>query len=255
LTLKPGLSYRFYHTLWSGLDLLFPPACGGCGRLGARWCADCQQKLTSVPEPICEVCGEPQINHQTCERCRHARPAFAALRSCVVFKEPIRPALHKLKYRREVGLGEALAWNVAVFVDCLGWKADVITPIPLSEQRFAERGYNQVDLIAHPLARLMRWQYLTGALRRSRHTRSQVGLSASERRKNVSGAFWAKSQSVKGKTILLVDDVATTGATLDSASQALLEAGAAKVYALTFAKAIHKYGLDRVEHFSARPLR
>jgi ComF family protein len=255
LTIKPGLSYRFYHILWSGLDLLFPPACGGCGKLGARWCTDCQQKLASVPEPVCEVCGEPQIIAKTCDKCLTARPAFAALRSCVVFKEPIRPALHKMKYRREVGLGEALAWNVAVYIDKLGWQADAITPIPLSEQRFAERGYNQVDLIAHPLARLMRWQYLPGALRRSRHTRSQVGLSAGERRDNVSGAFLAKSQLVTGKTILLVDDVATTGATLDSASRSLVEAGAAKVYALTFAKAIHKYGLDRVEHFSARPLR
>ena len=152
-------------------------------------------------------------------------------------------------------MGEALAVNVAVFLDELGWQADAITPIPLSDQRFAERGYNQVDLIAHPLARLMRWQYLPGALHRSRHTRSQVGLSASERRDNVSGAFLAKYQLVTRKTILLVDDVATTGATLDSASRSLIEAGAAKVYALTFAKAVHKYGLDRVEHFSARPLR
>jgi ComF family protein len=255
LTIKPALSYRFYHILWSGLDLLFPPACGGCGKLGARWCAECQQKLASVPEPVCEVCGEPQAIAKTCDKCLTARPAFAALRSCVVFKEPIRPALHRLKYRREVGMGEALAVNVAAFLDKLGWQADAITPIPLSEQRFVERGYNQVDLIAHPLARLMRWQYLPGALCRSRNTRSQVGLSAKERRDNVSGAFLAKSQLVTGKTILLVDDVATTGATLDSASSSLIEAGAAKVYALTFAKAVHRYGLDRVEHFSARPLR
>jgi predicted amidophosphoribosyltransferase len=101
----------------------------------------------------------------------------------------------------------------------------------------------------------MHWQYLPGALRRSRHTRSQVGLSANERRENVSGAFLARSQMVKGKTILLMDDVATTGATLDSASRSLIDAGATKVYAFTFAKAIHKYGLDRVEHFSSRSLR
>lgn len=255
MTIKPGLSYRFYHILWSGLDLLFPPACGGCGKLGARWCDDCQQKLAPIPEPICEVCGEPQIDKNICDRCISTRPAFTALRSCVVFKEPIRPALHKMKYRREVGLGEALAWNAAELIDKLGWMADAVTPIPLSEQRFAERGYNQVDLIAHPLARLMRWQYLPGALHRSRHTRSQVGLSANERRENVSGAFIAKPQLVKGKTILLMDDVATTGATLDSASRSLIDAGAIKVYAFTFAKAIHKYGLDRVEHFSSRSLR
>jgi len=235
--------------------LIFPPSCGGCGKLGARWCQVCQQELAPLPEPVCEICGEPQISPGTCQKCQSARPAFVALRSCAIFKEPIRPALHRLKYRREIGLGEALAWNVAVFLDQLGWQADAIAPIPLSEQRLTERGYNQVDLIAHPLARIFSWQYLPRALCRSRHTRSQVGLGVSERRVNVSGAFLANPRLTKGKNILLVDDVATTGATLNSASLALMEAGANKVYALTFAKAMQNHGLDHVRKISAHPLR
>jgi len=157
--------------------------------------------------------------------------------------------LIKLKYRREIGLGEALAWYIAVFLDEIGWKADLVVPVPLSDQRFTERGYNQVDLIAHPMARIIGWKYNRSALHRTRHTASQVGKSANERRENVLGVFCANSHLVTGKTILLVDDIATTGATLDSASRALLEAGALKVYALTFAKAVQKYGFDDLKYF------
>ncbi len=235
--------------------MLFPPSCGGCGQLGARWCQACQLALEPVPEPLCEVCGEPQPAPGLCQRCQTARPAYLALRSCAVFKEPIRPALHRLKYRREIGLGEALAWDVANYLAHLGWQAEAIAPIPLSAQRLTERGYNQVDLIAHPVARIFSWQYLPRALHRSRHTRSQVGLSAGQRRENVSGAFSANPHQVAGKSILLVDDVATTGATLDSASQALIAAGAKKVYALTFAKALSRHGLDQVPKNSAHLLR
>jgi len=255
LTLKPGLAYRFYHLLWGSLDLIFPPSCGGCGKLGARWCNDCQRKLSPVPLPVCEICGEPQHIAGICKECQSTRPAFYALRSCVVYKEPARPALIKLKYHHEIGLGEALAWHVALYLDQLGWQADSILPIPLSEQRSRERGYNQVDLIAHPLARLAGWQYTPGALCRTRHTNSQVGLGAGERRKNVLGAFQAESRIVTGKTLLLIDDVTTTGATLDSASHALLDAGANKVYALTFARAMQKYGSDYIKSLPSRPLR
>jgi ComF family protein len=152
-------------------------------------------------------------------------------------------------------MGEALSWDLAVFLDHLGWQTDLIIPIPLSEQRFAERGYNQVDLIAHPLARLFGWPYFPRAIRRTRNTHSQVGMSGEARRKNVLGAFVADAHLISGKTILLVDDVATTGATLNAASASLMDAGALKVYALTLAKALINYGYDHVKPFSARPLR
>lgn len=252
MTLKPGLSYYLFHLLWSGLDLVFPPRCGGCGKLGQRWCIDCQRQLTPPAHPLCEICGEPQSIAGICERCNDSRPAFYALRSCAIFKEPIRPALRKLKYGRDIGLGEALAWDVARSLDALGWQADAIVPIPLSQQRMRERGYNQSGLIAHPLSRIMRWKYLPDALQRVRHTRSQVGLTAAERRENVQAAFTAHTGVVQNKTILLFDDVATTGATLHAASQALLLAGAKRVYALTVARALQKYGLDQIEQLSPR---
>jgi ComF family protein len=241
--------------MWSGLDLLFPPTCGGCGKLGERWCQACQHKLSPVPEPMCEICGEPQSAPGICKECNDSRPAYRALRSWVVFKDPVQNALHKLKYRRDMGLGDALAPSLAKFVDDLGWKVNVVVPIPLSQQRYAERGYNQVGLVAKPLALIGRWNYAPEALHRVKHTRSQVGLNALERQKNVRGAFSADSHSVKTKSVLLLDDVATTGSTLASAAQTIMDAGAEQVYALTVAKALSRYGLDSILNIPFRPLR
>jgi ComF family protein len=241
--------------MWSGLDLLFPPICGGCGKLGERWCQNCQQNLTPLPKPMCEICGEPQNTIGICKKCISSRPPYRALRSWTVFKPPIQHALHKLKYRRDVALGDALAPHLAEFVSILEWKADLVVSIPLSQQRLSERGYNQVAVIAQPLALINGWRYTPQALQRIKHTRSQVGLSAHERQNNVRGAFSAEPRIVKGKKVLLMDDVATTGATLVAASQALVEAGAEQVYALTVAKALSHYGSDAVLNTPFRPLR
>lgn len=252
LRLRPALSYHVSHLLWGAVDLLFPPRCAGCGKLGQRWCFDCRTHLIPPPEPICEVCGEPQTTQTICLRCTDTRPAFEALRSCAVFTEPLRPALHELKYRRNIALADLLAWHVAECLTSLHWQCDLIVPIPLSQQRMRERGYNQAGLIAHSLARIMRWKYQPQALERVRHTRSQVGLNAAQRRVNVQAAFQAYSAMVKDEMILLFDDVVTTGATLQSAAEALRAAGAKRVYALTVARALPKYGLDQLNQFSRR---
>jgi competence protein ComFC len=247
LTLKPGASYHIYRLMWNGLDLLFPPTCGGCGQAGERWCSRCNQNVLPLPKPICDICGEPQRTTGICKECAVSRPPYVALRSWVVFKDPVRTALHKLKYRRDIGLGETLAWPLAEYIETtLGWDVEMIVPIPLSPQRFSERGYNQVALIARPLAMIKNWKYEPQALRRVKHTRSQVGLNVLERRDNVQNAFHADSRLINDKKVLLIDDVATTGATLLSASQSLVGAGARHVYALTTARAVSRYGLDNV---------
>lgn len=200
--------------------------------------------MAPVKAPVCEVCGEPQQRAGICSKCQVVRPAYHALRSCSIYKEPVRPALIRLKYHHDLGLGEAMAWNLAEYLDSLHWRADFVICIPLSKQRFAERGYNQVELLARPLARLMDWRYLSNVLERTRHTSSQVGLGVDERRKNVAGAFTAQSQCISGKTVLLVDDVTTTGSTINAASIALRSAGVKSIYALTFAKAVFAHGSD-----------
>jgi ComF family protein len=237
-----NFSYTLYRSIWSALDLVFPPACGGCGKIGFRWCAECQRRVQILNGTVCEVCGLPQEKNGVCNTCRAERPRFHALRAWAVFEDPVRSALHKLKYRRDVGLGDALASHMAQYVRSLNWDMEMIVPIPLGRQRQKERGYNQVGMIAKPLALALGVGFAPKALTRRKETRSQVGLSKEERRENVDGAFQAGA-GVNGKTILVLDDVSTTGSTLSSSADALLASGAKNVYALTVARALPRHGL------------
>ena len=240
-------AYPLYHLLWSGLDLLFPPVCGGCGTPGVRWCSRCQRDIPTVPEPLCAVCGTalPPAAADPCPDCRRSRPQFHVLRSWSAFDGPVRNALHRLKYRRDVGLGEALTPQLASFAGGLGWPIDLVVPVPLARKRLSERGYNKATLIARPLAMALGIAYDQNAVARVRDTRSQVGLARRERQDNVRDAFKAKSEKVGVRSILLVDDVATTGSTLSSCAGALCASGARDVFALTVARALphHAFGI------------
>ena len=136
--------------------------------------------------------------------------------------------------------------QMADFVRSLHWPIDLLIPVPLGKRRLKERGYNQVALVARPLAYQLGLQYEPGALVKARDTRSQVGLSISQRSENVQDAYQADSQVVRGKCVLIMDDVATTGSTISACTTALLTAGAQEVYALTIARALPHHGLDRV---------
>jgi len=160
------------------------------------------------------------------------------LLSWVVYEGSIRQALHQLKYKRNLALGETLARQVFPLLKELAWPVDMVIPVPLGRKRLQERGYNQAGMVALPLAALQGWEYGPRALLRVRETRSQVGLTPAERVENVRGAFRAATRKVSGRAILLVDDIATTGSTLSSCGQALLEAGARDVYAFTLARAL-----------------
>jgi ComF family protein len=168
------------------------------------------------------------------------------LRSWLVFEGPIRNALHKLKYRQNVALGDALGSHLAGYLRTLDWPVELVVPIPLGKTRLKERGYNQVGLVARSVASVVGLHYSPRSIFRVRETESQVGLSIVERKENVADAFRAMPELVAGKTVLLVDDVATTGATLASCAQALLLAGAQGAYALTIARALPHHGLQNV---------
>ena len=237
---------RLDQWLWGSLDWLFPPVCGGCGRRGFLWCPDCQKQVIRVPEPVCQSCGLPLTRPGLCPTCSDFPPPYEAIRSWAVFEGPIRHAIHSLKYGRNAALGEALAPNLVGYACKLGWQVDLVVPVPLGRQRMKERGYNQVGLLARPLAALQGWVYSPKALIRTRETRSQVGLSPMERKENIAGAFHAEPVLATGKTILLVDDVVTTGATLSACSEALIQAGTRRIYALTLARALPHHGLQIV---------
>ena len=151
-----------------------------------------------------------------------------------------------MKYRRNIGFGESLAVQMADFVHSLCWPVEMLIPVPLGKKRLKERGYNQVGLVARPLAYQLGWVYVPQALWKTRETRSQVGLSVSQRRENVHSAYQADPKIVTRKSILIMDDVATTGSTISACTEALLCAGAKEVYVLTIARALSHHGLDRV---------
>jgi competence protein ComFC len=150
----------------------------------------------------------------------------------------LRLAIHRLKYKKDLGLGEALSIHLIDLLHMFNWPIDLITAVPLSVNRLAERGYNQSSLLARPVALAQKVPYQPKAICRARETVSQVGLSASKRQENVYNAFVANPSMVSGKVVLILDDVTTTGATLHNCSSALLRAGAKMVYGLTLAKAV-----------------
>jgi ComF family protein len=177
-----------------------------------------------------------------CDSCRADRPHFLTLRAWAVFENPVQTALHKLKYRRDMSMGDSIASQMFSFVKELNWPIDMIVPIPLGKKRLKERGYNQVGMIARPLAMALNVDYAPNELMRRKETRTQVGLSRVERRENVEDAFLGGPR-VEKKAVLLMDDVSTTGSTLSSSAKALYSSGAKDVYALTVARALPHHGL------------
>lgn len=168
------------------------------------------------------------------------------MRSWAIFDPPIQGALHSLKYRRNFGIADSLACELADFFRSLKWTVDVLIPAPLSIQRQKDRGYNQVGLVARPFAYETGLKYVPQGLIKKKDTRSQVGLSISERKNNVLGVYLANSLIVTGKSILLLDDVATTGSTIQACTEALLAAGARDVYVITIARALSHHDMNRV---------
>src|SRR3990170_8890737 len=190
---KPSWKYPLYRFVWDGIDLIFPPTCTGCGEVGFRWCSDCQKRVDVIRGSVCEICGLPQNSSGICSICQKEKPAYRALRSWSVFADPIQEALHRLKYRRDVALGDSLAAQMEDFLFGLQWPIDIMIPVPLGKDRLRERGYNQAGLIARPLAMAAGLEYVPQGLTRQRETRSQVGLTQKERRENVRGAFMASA--------------------------------------------------------------
>jgi competence protein ComFC len=223
--------------LWKVLDWVFPPECPGCKTMGTRWCSNCRNTILNIPEPICPFCGEPGKDQSICSDCLSFPPGFDSLRSATLFQGSIREALHQLKYNQDIGLGEVLAPHLVNTFLQQKWDVDLVTSVPLSRKRQRIRGYNQAEMLAKPFAALIRKPYSGKVIQRTIDTRSQIELNAEERRKNVTGAFYATAMFIDQKSVIIIDDVSTTGATISECASALKQAGAKKVFALTLARA------------------
>ena len=239
------------------LDAVFPPRCAGAQNGCDFWsravfCAVCARTLQPIAPPFCESCGAPfkHLNQaaDVCDKCRanryHGAPPFVAVRSLYVFEGAIRQAVHRLKYDGKTALSAPLAALMNEFLQQSSTRfVDVealthIVAVPLHRRRQRSRGYNQSELLANQLGRLTDVPS-NSVLVRTRPTTPQVELSIRERATNVQGAFALKENvNIEGATILLIDDVYTTGATLRECARVLKNGGAAEVYGLTLARAI-----------------
>lgn len=231
----------------TALDLVYPRACGVCGRDpgpdDAHVCWECLAEVQMISHPFCSVCGNPlegRIDHAyTCFHCHEERPHFDRARAAARFRGPMTRLVHLLKYHEAFWLEEDLA---GLLHACCGThydtaEIDLVTCVPLFHVRHRARGFNQSELIGRALARRLERPCAPGALRRVRDTQTQTHLTAPERASNVRLAFSVTRPSVvRERRVLLVDDVMTTGATVNECARALKEAGAAGVLVVTLAR-------------------
>lgn len=215
---------RIENLLQAALDLLFPPCCVNCGRADAQWCTRCWHELATAPLAPSMRSITDTINADT--------PPLT-LAATGLHDGILRQAIHALKYERVPAVAELLGNRLSATLADLSWPVDMIVPVPLGEKRLRERGYNQAQLIAEEAARTLGTACVPGALYRVRETQSQVGLNAHERQQNMIAAFLADPQQTAGRSVLIVDDVLTTGATLAACAQALTSAGAIATWGLT----------------------
>lgn len=228
--------------------ILFPPVCAGCRRLVTEpgtLCGACWPTLRFIERPWCEVTGAP-FPHDMGEGVLSPDaianpPPFARARAAVTYTGAARQMVQSLKFGDRTELAPWMArWMMRVGGELLA-DADLLVPVPLHRRRFFRRRFNQSAELARALSRLSETPFAPDAVIRARPTRQQVGLGAREREENVRGAFRVPPQAeirLRGRRVLLIDDVYTTGTTVAAVTKALRRGGAADVDVLTFARVL-----------------
>jgi ComF family protein len=228
----PPPSYPPSRAIERVLDLLFPPKCVACRRIGRWICARCWEGVPWLTGLTCSSCGRPSSD-PLCFACRRTGPMDSVI-SVARFEAAAREAVHALKYNEKHAIAPMMG---ALMAEAgVGAGASLIAPVPLHRSRRRERGYDQAEMLAHVIGRALDTPCNDQTLRRHRRTRQQVSLSGEARRENVRDAF-ESLERVDGASVLLVDDVVTTGATMEAAAIALRVAGAVSVVGLTFCDA------------------
>ncbi len=230
-------------------DIIFPPQCLSCAEnnLPAEgiFCSSCLEKIRLITGSLCPICGIPFLNSPAeshiCGNCLENRPYYTQARSMASFETIIMDAIHKFKYGRNITIGNSLGSCMAdfSFPDFDYSKYSLLIPVPLHIKRLRERGFNQSLLLAQKLGKKYRLPVSFSLLKRRKFTLTQTGLNKKERGKNIKGAFAVLDrQKVSGKNIILIDDVYTTGATINECAKVLLKAGAEQVAVLTLARVL-----------------
>lgn len=238
-----NLSFR---SVWQGIsDLLFPPSCPACGEMlladSCILCPRCLQEISLVRSPLCTVCGREMRDSVSgdhhCGRCLRQTPPYSSARGVAHYREPLSSLLHRLKYQGETSVLPALREVIELQVPCVLPEGERVVPVPLHAARLRQRGFNQALILAKLFFPGQKNSLLVDTLIRTRHTISQTGLDGKARRKNLHKAFAVRfPERIRGRRIVLVDDVFTTGTTVAECSRTLLGAGAADVRVVTLAR-------------------
>ncbi|HHB90302.1 MAG TPA: ComF family protein [Anaerolineae bacterium] len=245
-----GLKERFRPVL----DLFFPPKCVYCGRLGDYLCRPCRDEAQPIGREVCIRCGNPMTVRSVCHLCRRDPPdPLRGIRGVFFYKGPISQSIRSLKYHGVQELATILGMFLVDYLREHPIPIDMLIPVPLHAQRLAARGFNQSELLAQTITRTLGIPTRNDILRRVRATQSQTHLNRVQRQQNVAGAFEPyPGVDLRGRSVLLIDDVATTGATLRACAQPLARAGAAEIWALTVARA-HIHTVPGAGRASAPP--
>ncbi len=220
------------------LDTLYPLECVRCGRSGKAICEACADDLPELAPPFCQICATPG-DFARCQRCAESVRQFDGIRAPFHYAGAVRQAILALKYGGIKAAAGQLGDLMAGYLNANPLPGDVLTAVPMHSRRRRERGYNQAELLAVGVARVGNLRYDAGLLTRTRQVEPQAGLDSADRRAvNVADSVAVcPGNDLKGAAVILVDDVATTGSTLETCATALKGAGAASVWCLTLAVA------------------
>lgn len=234
------------HYGGAALDFLLPPRCVACGALTDRQvgvCSQCWSDLAFVTRPFCDHCGKPFEFHipgtSRCAACLRRPPSYDKAFSPLVYGDAARTIILQFKHGDQLGHGRFLAGLMAPHVESFGFDAPYLMPVPLHPWRIMRRRFNQSALLAQALSKRVGAPADVLTLKRIRATPLQQGLNASQRRRNVRGAFAVdpkRAQRIRGRKVILVDDVLTTGATVEACAKVLRRAGASQIGVLTAAR-------------------
>ena len=224
------------------IDLIYPRTCFSCNcsieHPRQYLCPDCENKMEPVKE-FCEKCGSYPVKN-LCNHCSDNNYSFSRARSVYKFGKEVQVLVHNLKYNEFSGIARFFARKMAEYINSMELfnRIDLICPVPLHKVKKRERGYNQAELISKKLSDILNIRHLPHLIKRKKYTETQTSLSKRERKNNVKNAFRISNKyNIADKNILLIDDVFTTGATVNSISNLLKHNGVGKIYVLTIARA------------------